>query len=77
MVKYPSGCSTQQTGFCFVPYVPFCGLSNSLIFLDLAVTNRDYAVGAHGNVVFVSDHDNRVAFGVETLEEVHDLHAGV
>ena len=61
---------THQKGFCF-------GLLNSLVFFDETVANRDHAVGAGGDVVLVSDDDDRVAFRVETLEEVHDFHAGV
>ena len=34
-------------------------------------------MGACGDVVLVRNDDDRVAFGVETFEEIHDLHAGV
>jgi hypothetical protein len=57
--------------------LPFAALLDSLVFFDLTVANRDHAVCAYRNVVFVRNHDDRVAFGVETLEEVHDLHAGM
>src|ERR1043165_8942444 len=64
--------------FCaFCAFCAFWWLLDPLVFLDLAVTNRDYAVGAFRDVVLVSDYDDRVAFGVETLKQVHDLHAGV
>ena len=34
-------------------------------------------MSASGDVMFVGDNDNRVAFLVQALEEVHDFHAGV
>ena len=34
-------------------------------------------MGPCGDVVLVRDDDDRVAFGVEAFEEIHDLHAGV
>src|ERR1051325_44660 len=55
----------------------FLRLPDSFVFLDLTVTNRDHAMGAFGNVVLVRDHDDRVAFRMKTLEEVHNLHTGV
>src|SRR6185369_853943 len=52
-------------------------LLNSLVFFDLTVANRDDAVGAFCDVVLVRHDDDRIAFGVETFEKIHDLHAGV
>ena len=34
-------------------------------------------MGTSGDIAFVRDNDDRVAFSVETLEEVHDFVAGV
>lgn len=52
-------------------------LPNSFVLLDQSVTNRNNAVGAGRDVVLVGNDDDRVAFGVQPFEEVHDLHAGV
>ena len=52
-------------------------LPDPLVLLDLTVANRDYAMRAFRDVVLVRHHDDGVAFRVETLEQVHDLHAGV
>ena len=34
-------------------------------------------MGASCNIVFVRNDDDRIAFTVQALEEIHDLHAGV
>ncbi len=34
-------------------------------------------MSASGDVMLVGDDDDRVAFAVQALEEIHDLHAGV
>jgi len=50
-------------------------LFDLFVFVDDAVADGDDAVGAGGDVGFVRDDDDGVAFGVEFLEEVHDLDA--
>src|SRR6185369_12053072 len=61
----------------FYAFCAFSWLSDSFVFLDLTVADRDHAVRAFGDVMFVRHYDDGVAFGVETLEEVHDFHARV
>ena len=34
-------------------------------------------MSAGSNVVLVSNHNNRVAFGMEPFEKIHDFHAGM
>src|SRR5262245_57597508 len=62
--------STKQTRYFLLCILClFVGaLLNSFVLLDLTVTNRDHAVRAVRNVVLVRNHDDRVAFRVETLE---------
>src|SRR6185503_18661060 len=58
-------------------FCAFVALPYAFVFFDKTVANRDNAVGTCGDIVFVRNDDDRVAFGVETFEEIHDLHAGV
>src|ERR1051325_2444369 len=52
-------------------------LTNLLVLLYLAVAYVDDAVRAGGYVVLVRDEDDGVAHLVQTLEERHDLVAGL
>src|ERR1041384_6090670 len=61
----------------FCAFCAFWWLPDPLGFLDLAVTNRDYAVGAFRDVRPVRDYDDRVAFGVEGVKTDHYLRGGV
>jgi hypothetical protein len=45
--------------------------------LDDAVLDIDDAVGVLGDVVLVGDKDDGVAFGMQAVEEGHDLVAGL
>ena len=68
----------EFSSFILCYFVPLRGsLPDSFVFFDLSVANGDNAVGARGDVVLVRDHNDRVAFRVQTFEEVHDLHTGV
>ena len=52
-------------------------LLDALVAVDAAVADGDDAVCARGDVRFVRDDDDGVALGVQFLEEVHDLDAGL
>src|SRR5687768_151892 len=43
-------------------------LSDSFVFFDHAVANRNDAVGAFGDVVLVRNDDDGVAFGMQAFE---------
>ncbi len=47
-----------------------------MVLLYSAVVHKDYPVGVSRNIFVVSDHDDGVAFAVETDEELHDLTGG-
>src|SRR5215216_2417461 len=75
----PQGCTKSTKTIEFVLLISaflcsFVALPDSFVFFDLTVANRNDAMGTFGDVVLVSDDDDRVAFGVETLEKIHDLH---
>jgi hypothetical protein len=52
-------------------------LSDFLVLFDQTVTNGNYAMGTSCNIVFMRNHDDRIAFTVQAFEEIHDFHAGV
>jgi hypothetical protein len=47
------------------------------IRFDVAVAHADDALGPGGNVVFVGDHDDGLAHGVELRQALHNLVAGL
>src|ERR1700722_3256815 len=49
---------------------------DGFVTLDLTVPYVNHAMGMQGDVVFVGDENDRVAFVVQALEERHDLIAG-
>jgi len=57
------------------PYV--ISLPLGFVFLDHAVPDRDDAVRVLGDVVFMRHEDDRIAFRVQTIEQRHDLVAGL
>src|SRR6185295_308104 len=52
-------------------------LSDLLVLFDQSVTNGNHAMSARGDIGFMRDDDDRIAFTVQALEEIHDFHAGV
>ena len=48
-----------------------------LVLGDHAVPDGDDAVGVLGNIVLVRHQDDGVAFGMQAVEEGHDLIAGL
>lgn len=48
-------------------------LSDPFVFLDQSVANGEYPVSSRSDVVLVRDNDNRIAFRVQTFEEIHNL----
>ena len=54
-----------------------CQLPDALVLVNDTVADGDDAVCARGDVRLVCDDDDGVAFGVQFLEEVHDLDAGL
>ncbi len=52
-------------------------LFDALVFLDHTIADRDDAVRAGGDVGFVRDDDDGVAFRMEFLEEIHNVNARV
>src|SRR5438552_10852830 len=57
----------------------FRGLVLSLSFVpgDHAVFDEDHAVGVFGDVVFVGDQHDGIAFRLQAIEQRHDLVAGL
>ena len=53
------------------------GARRRLIGEDLAVADVDDAVSVLGDIGFVGDEDDGVAFCVELIEEGHDFGAGL
>ncbi len=51
--------------------------AGSFVLVDPAVADFNDAVGAGGNVSLVSDKNDRVAVGVETVEQSHNLDPGM
>ena len=49
----------------------------NFVALHNPVLDMDDAVCVLGNIVFMSDQDNRVALGVQTIEQRHDFKAGL
>jgi hypothetical protein len=49
----------------------------ALVPSDDAVFDVDHAVRVFGDVVFVGDEHDRVAFGLQTIEQRHDFVAGL
>ena len=52
-------------------------LPDAFVTLDAAVTDREHAMGALGDVRLVCDQNDRVAFLVELFKKEHDLDAGL
>src|SRR5687768_12889366 len=55
---------------------PAALLSYFLVFFDKSVANGNDPVRARCDVVLVRDYNDCVAFAMQPLEEIHDLHAG-
>lgn len=54
----------------------FMNLFQPLVVFDAAVADGDDAVGAGGDVGFVGDDDDGVAFFVKAFEQMHYLDTG-
>ena len=68
----PNGSATATTGGS-VRITIAAILLYSLVFFDQSIANRNHAMGTGGDVVFVSNHDDGVAFVVKLFEEVHNF----
>ena len=52
-------------------------LSLHFVALDHSVLNMDHSVGVGGDVVFVGDEDDGIAFGMKAIEQGHDFVTGL
>src|SRR3569833_297957 len=67
----------REWPFLFEKLSLFLEAFGGFVGVDLAVADVNDAVGVLGDVGLVSDEDDGVAFGLELIEERHDLHAGL
>ena len=56
-----------------------CGRSISHAFVggDLSITNANDAMSKLGDVALVSDKNDRVSLGMESIKQLHDFYAGL
>ncbi len=68
---------TPTRNLCFPLHRLPALLSLHFVALDHSVLNIDHAVGVGGDVVFVSDEDNGITFGMKAIKQGHDFIAGL